>query len=254
MIFLDSRVGSKDLARPLQSLGADVSLTTMEFGDIWICGSGPGDVNVDIGIERKVISDLLASIETGRLMGHQIPGLVTAYEYPYLLVEGICRPGSHGILEVPRRGSWAPAGFGRRTWLYGDLIRFLNTVVIQAGVPVIRTSGRGETAQALHALAEWWDKPWSAHKSLKAIHGTAAPRMLLTKPSVTQTVAAQIPGVGWEYSSAVEEAFGSVQGMVEGSVQAWAAVRGEGLTRAGRRRPKLGETRAVRIRAALRGE
>ncbi len=254
MIFLDSRVGSKDLARPLQSLGADVSLTTMEFGDIWICGSGPGDVNVDIGIERKVISDLLASIETGRLMGHQIPGLVTAYEYPYLLVEGICRPGSHGILEVPRRGSWAPAGFGRRTWLYGDLILFLNTVVIQAGVPVIRTSGRGETAQALHALAEWWDKPWSAHKSLKAIHGTTAPRMLLTKPSVTQTVAAQIPGVGWEYSSAVEEAFGSVQGMVEGSVQAWAAVRGEGLTRAGRRRPKLGETRAVRIRAALRGE
>jgi ERCC4-type nuclease len=252
MILVDYRIGSKDLAAPLRRLGSEVSLTTLEYGDLACFGHGP-DGNVDIGIERKVLSDLLSSLQSGRLLGHQLPGLTRIYDYPYLLIEGIWRAGREGVLETPRRGGWVAAGFGRRTWLYGDLVRLCASISVLAGVTMLYTSNAGETAQMMHALEAWWDKPWGAHKSLKAIHATPAPRALLRSPSTTQTIAAQLPGVGWEYSEAVEAAFESVAGMVGAGVGAWAEVRMDGTTKAGHKRPKLGTKRAERIVNTLRG-
>jgi len=51
----------------------------------------------------------------------------------------------------------------------------------------------------------------------------------------------------------VERTFGNAHQMANADVKAWAALRRDGLTREGRKRPRLGIKKAMAIVAALRG-
>ena len=75
MIWVDSRIGSKDLAAPLTRLGLPAELTTLPFGDIAFEGQGDDRGPLTVGIEFKVLTDLVQSLRSGRLVGHQVPGL-----------------------------------------------------------------------------------------------------------------------------------------------------------------------------------
>lgn len=218
---------------PLFPTGIDVSIGRLDFGDFMFLGNGPEDTLVSIGIERKSLKDLLNSMTTGRLSGHQIPGMVQQYNYCYILVEGIWRfnPMS-GTLETLNGPVWEDVCLGQRRFMAKEVIGFLNTLAIKVGVHVVFSDNRKESIQVVCALYHWWNtKQWdehSSHLSPNKAHKGPAGEINLIKPSLVRRVAAEIKGIGWGKSRAVDGHFASVEEMVNASEREWRNIPGIG--------------------------
>ena len=256
-LLVDRRAGSGAYAQTLETLGPSdlsVSLATLPAGDVSFLGHGPsGARDQRIGIEIKRLPELLSSLSNGRLVSVQLPAMLQAFDQAYLLVTGAWRAGKGGELEQPARGTWVAAGFGSRRWTYTTFVRALTSIQAQAGVAWLRAPSKTEAAHLILGLYDWWQTPWRAHGTCKVFYAPPPPRALLTRPSLLRTLAAQIPEVGWEFSSVCEETFASAAEMMTAPAVVWAGLRPEGLTRAGNLRPRIGMTRALRIVAALQG-
>ena len=114
MIQIDERTGSAEL-QSLFPPGVPTIVGRLEFGDFAFLGNGPEDEPVSIGVERKGIRDLLNSMVTGRLVGHQLIGLVNNYHYVYIVVEGLWRFNpTDGMMEEHSNGGWVPIQLGSR--------------------------------------------------------------------------------------------------------------------------------------------
>ena len=228
MIYLDSRVGSKDLL-PLMPKNSS-TLTYLEYGDASFLGRGIDDIPVSVGIERKRLNDMLTSMTTGRLSGHQIPGLMACYDYVYLVVEGLWRANpKDGLLEVPGKGGWRSVKLGARRFMAKELWSYLNTLQICAGVYVWKTGSARATAQWLTNLHAWWTcKPLDAHKSHRAQHVPFA-KLVKQKEPLVQRLAQQIvPGIGHRKSKAIAQRFGSAWELLLADQKAWESVDGIG--------------------------
>jgi ERCC4-type nuclease len=270
-MFIDPREGSASLLKPLQRLGITAVSKRLVFGDVEFQGLGPTGL-VRVGLEYKTLSDLLNAIASARFVGHQLRGLVHEYPVRYLLIEGVWTVDrTTGLLQVRARvkrngrymNDWIDAGFGRRRWSYHALVEFLNGLPVR----VIRTGSPSETHHAIFGLHAWWSKPWDKHGAMKVIYNGVQTRSgtgdlgdefvpmaaILTKISDTRRVFAAMPGVGWEYSAAAEDAFGSIRVAALADAASWADLRADGTTGDGRRRPRLGLRRAIAVVAALRG-
>src|SRR5262245_5878451 len=105
MIRVDSRSGSGELSPYFEPYGLVVEKTHLDYGDFDFEGSGPKG-KCGVVFERKRIEDLVDSMQTGRLSGHQLPGICENYDYGYLIIEGIWRPGREGFLEIGNRNGW----------------------------------------------------------------------------------------------------------------------------------------------------
>jgi ERCC4-type nuclease len=243
MLDLDQRTGSRELLPILRQAHPTlpVRLCHLEYGDASIVGNGPEGA-VMVGVERKTLGDLLHSIDTGRLMGHQVPGMVNSFGVRYLVIEGSWRRNPDtGVLEVRRgRGGWgSPNG---RAWMWREMQGYLNTLEQMCGFHVHQTAGPWETADLLAALHGWWGKEWGEHKAHQVL-GAASPvlQASFSSPSVVRRVAAQLPGVGWTRSAAVEKKFASVVEMVGAGEKEWMEVEG------------VGKVTARKVVEALRG-
>lgn len=226
MIFVDDRKGSKQLA----DLVTDGILTHLEFGDAFFTGNGL-DGDVDIGVERKTIGDLVNSVSTGRLGGHQIPGLLETYFRVYLIVEGVWKGNSRtGELEVRKGKGWHNLDRGGRRFSYLGLWAYLNTLEVMTGVMIRPTVNISGTASMIEGLYKWWQKPWNKHESHLQMHKSGPPTALMKigKPSLLRCMAAELPGIGWGRSLAVEKQFPSVEAMVLASEWEWRHVEGIG--------------------------
>ncbi len=252
MIYVDDREGSGDLVSPLQRLGVGAETLRMDFGDVAWLGNGPeGSHTVSCGVEIKKIRDLMTSIQDGRLSGHQLPGLCRQYDVRYLLVEGWWRPGPEGILEIGKEVidkpdftgiKWFPLEFGRRRYLYQEVDKALNSMAIKAGVYLILTDTRHETAWAIRDLYSWWtDKEWEEHRSHLGLH-RVEDTALLVPPSLRRRVAQELPGVGHQKSATVAAYFKTTWDMVNADEKAWREIAG------------IGKTLATRIVTMIRGE
>jgi ERCC4-type nuclease len=259
VISVDDRVGSIDLATPLTKFGVKVRVKRLPFGDLAFAGNGPDNTLARVGIERKNVSDLMSSLQSGRLVGHQIPGMLDAFDYCYLLIEGVWRsePGT-GMLQVPgryargRQSQWVDQGFSRQRFYYAGLMSWLNTLVIQAGIIIVRTSTPHETCAAAAGLYRWWQKPWGDHKSLLPVLKTlqsqqrdpsktgATLAISLTRVTTLRKILAQVPSIGWVRSAAVEHHFRSLRGALDGTEIEWQRIDGFGKTLAVRARRELG--------------
>lgn len=223
MILVDDRIGSVELA-PLLSVP---NITCrMEFADFAWSGNGP-DGPVDVGIERKGIMDLLQSMTTGRLSGHQMIGLTNRYDWVYLLVEGIWRPDRHsGMLQrIGKSGKWAAAAQGSRRFMARDVYNFINTLSIMCGVIAVCTSNQWETAKWLDYNHGWWAKDWHKHKShlqfqKPVIHAH------LSKPGLTTKFFSQLNGIGWDKARKLGAAFPTMADVFE--ADDWTIVDGIG--------------------------
>lgn len=225
MITIDDRVGAVELERPMRGFGLPTRIRRLDFADIAFTGYGPNDSLARVGIERKVLSDLVSSLQSGRLVGHQLPGLLQTYTHVYLLVEGIWRPDPKtGLVIVPRAKGWVAQGFGNRRLLYADLQSWLNTLAVQAGVRLLRTASLTESCWVLAGLYKWWDKPWEKHTSLLPVlkglerQGTAdsdSTVFTLRKVPVLQKMLAQFTSLGWERSKAAADHFGQGRSLRE---------------------------------------
>jgi ERCC4-type nuclease len=230
VILLDDRAGSGDLAPVLRQVGAQVEVVRLEFGDAALIGRGENEEPVRVGVEIKKVPDLLSSMTSGRLSGHQLPGLLASYEWVWVLVEGVVRPEPQtGVLQEAHGGGWRDVQQGPRSFMYRDVEHYLHSLVVRGGVHVAWTAGRHETARWLAALDSWWLKSWDEHKGHLAIHRKAGTRPReLVPPSLLRRVAAELPGIGWERSARVAGHFTSVREMVEASEEQWQQIDGVG--------------------------
>ena len=233
MIFIDDRRGSKELASHFPP-GEKVDIVHMDFGDFSFLGNGM-EGPVAIGLERKSILDLINSIVTGRLSGHQLIGLTSSYTHVYLIIEGIWRynPVS-GILETWTTRGYTPISLGQRRFMAKEIVGYLNTLSVIAGVHILQSSTQRETVQIIRSLYHWWnDKEWGEHKShltqnksAKRDGGTVS----LVKPSLLKRVAAELTGVGWGKAAEVDKKFGNVGTMVNAPFPEWMSIPGFGKT------------------------
>lgn len=208
-------------------------LGTLEYADCMFFGNGPEGMPCPIGVERKAIRDLVNSMGTGRLSGHQLPGLSANYQWVYLIIEGIWRYNpSSGLLEIRSGGNWEPLQFGSRRYMCREVIGFLNTIAVKTGVIVMYSGSKRETAQVIHSLFNWWNnKQWDEHmshllpnKSHRGPHGEVE----LIKPPIVRRMASEIPGIGWGKSKGVGEKFSTPAEMIMADEKTWRSIPGIG--------------------------
>lgn len=244
-LMIDDRTGSGDLLPLLKARHVPVTLCRMEFGDAAFFGSGPDGCPIPIGIEIKQTSDVLACITDGRFAGHQLPGLVTTYEYSILLIEGSYRSDPRsGTLQIMRRGTWTDARIGQRGFMHRELEQWLFTMQFKGGLRVAHTFNRDETVGYLINLYNWWtSKDWAAHRSHLAPNNSHQPdAALLVRPTLVRLVAKELPGIGWERAGEVAKYFKTVLDMAVAEEADWMDIKGIGK-----------ETAAKAVRAIKNG-
>lgn len=254
MIYVANDIGSKELIDYFSPYDVEVQRTELDYADFVFYGNGI-DGPCSVGIERKTIgfyttedgsarygTDLISSIRSGRLSGHQLPGLFghgdePGFDYVIFLLEGVWRPGPGGEVMVPyRRGEWMPIKLsGGRPVLYRELMGYLNTLDLVCGGHVVRTSNPAETAAWLVGLYKWFQKPFEEHQSHQQIYtNEVGPRYRgrrgsFSTPAVgpVEMVAAQLPGVN-KKAYAFGDRFESVREMVNAEEGVFADVEGIG--------------------------
>ncbi len=250
MIYVDNRAGSKDLYPILRAKGLPVTLTRMDFADISFLGTGPDGEPISIGIEVKTIRDLVNSLATGRFAGHQLPGLISAYDQVWLLVEGLWRSNAKtGMLEYRRaRGTWDKVTAGTRQFMYRDLVTWLFTMQVKGGISVTRCSDWNEATVWLSTLYQWWQKGWDGHKSHLCFHdgtrhgtpykrdratmmvSSLSDKALLTRPTLIRMVSAQLPSIGWEKSRHIAKRYRTVEELCNATPEELMELEGIGKT------------------------
>jgi len=155
MIFVDRREGSIDLVPYFKTKPI---VTELEFGDVSFSGSYVGE-SLSIGVERKRVSDLIGSIASGRLSGHQIPGMIRTYYRSYLVVEGIWK-GDKGTDEllVSRDGgrTFRSLFYGNKRWTGSSIYAYLTGIETFLGIPFRLTRDARSTVQLIEYLHGWW--------------------------------------------------------------------------------------------------
>ena len=237
MISIDDRIGSGDLAGHLRHWHVPCEVVRLEFGDAAFTGNGPRGP-IAVGVEVKKVPDALNCMRDGRFAGHQLPGLVRTYDRVWLILEGRYTVDFRSGLLTTDSGK--EYRLGTCKFMFGELDNWLTTMENCAAVRVKRTSDRVETARVLANLHNWYIKPYADHSAHLAIHSEAPDSSLFTRPSVARMVAAQLPGIGFKKSLSVVKKFGTVEGMINATVDDWAEVEG------------IGDTLAERVFAALR--
>jgi hypothetical protein len=249
--------------------------------DVYFSGNGPtGDIS--IGIELKKISDWIESLKTGRLVGTQISAMLETFDVVWILVYGPCRPNTdinsptYGSLQVPhgyRLNQWRDYRVGKRKspvpYSYGERFFASPSLTMESlrdekGREAIRPSKiRAYRVADIQEAAWWigeclypvWQKKWTDHSSFRVFDDTTSDfkqRIAVRPGEVTlteeekgiATIAAKLPGVGFERAIAVAKHFNSVEEMVLADVDEWAEIK---VQRPGKRMVRIGPVRAKEI-------
>jgi ERCC4-type nuclease len=226
-IYIDDRVGSADLADYFPP--ETVHVTRLDYGDAMFGGFGPDNSLLQVGIEIKAIGDLITSIENGRLVGHQLPGLQEYYNVVYLIIEGLYRVDMDTDHIQTFAGHWRDYSFGNRVWLGKGLESWQISMEMLAGLKIRTSTSRADSARVISSLYHWFTKEWDQHTALNVINKSQIQR----KASLLRTIASVLPGIGWKRSGAVERHFPTVRAMVNAPVEDWTSIDGigEGIAR-----------------------
>lgn len=205
MILVDDRVGSKELFPLIKSPKVRCHL---DFADFAFGGNGPeGPIN--IGVERKTVEDLMSSMRSGRLSGHQIIGMRKEYDRIYVLIERPvrCNPKT-GLLESAKywQKRWRPVGHGKKRYLAKNFWNYINSLQMIAGITVVYTHTKTESARWIDSTFMWWNKEWSDHQSHEMTYDPGLFAQL-RKPNLTTRVAMQFQGVGSKLAKRIGERF-----------------------------------------------
>jgi len=227
-LFVDPRVGSRDLVKYLK---VPSELTTLRFGDVCFNGYGPDEQIWSIGIERKNIRDLVSSMDTGRLSGHQLIGLLDFYHVVYIVVEGIWRV-HEGLVEVlAGRNMWRPLGGNRaRQYSYAEIANFLNTLAIITNVRLWFTPTDAQTGDWIRHTYFWWQKKWEDHRAhLNFQKAPDMPKhMRLSKPTFVQRVIKECYDVGWERADEIAKVFVNMEEVMAAKPEDFVKIPGIG--------------------------
>lgn len=224
MILIDYRSGSSELS-PLIRIPHHI--TKLEYGDFSFMGNGPQGPAV-IGVERKTIMDLVSSISSGRLSGHQLVGLLNIYDFVYVVVEGQWKIHPSGLLyRVTSGGNWTKVHLGKREFSANSVYNFINTMSVMCGIITVRTNNVRETAKWLDGLYEWWSKDWGKHNS-HAQFQIRQKHASLSKPNLLTRIAKELSGVGWDKAINIGKYFGSIDELLDADIKELMEVPGIG--------------------------
>jgi len=241
MLLVAKEPSSAELEIPLQRLGIPAEKTHLDFGDFALIGRGIGGKQVMVGVEMKKVKDLIGSLRTQRLQGHQAPGMLATYDYRYLLVEGETRIDKHGLICMRGKfGRWTPV---RSSMTIMELEERILTLVHNGGFHFVRTTNtRRDSLFWLASLYYWWtDRDMDEHKSHIGIH---TPSGVVPLTRFRKAVYA-LPGIGLKTSLAAQKQFRSLRRAIgESEVKDWAELVTTGSEGRSRR---LGEKEAARI-------
>ncbi|MFW9899869.1 MAG: ERCC4 domain-containing protein [Candidatus Thorarchaeota archaeon] len=224
MIIIDNRTGSKELLKYFPKNTAQ--LDNLDFGDFIFFGNGPTGI-VSVAIERKVMSDLISSMTSGRLVGHQLPGLLSTYNYIWIIIEGIWRTSpTDGLVQMYTHTGWQDYKFDHRFHKTSHIIKYLLTLSIMGNVRIWFTTSPKETVQFITSLYSWWtDKEYDEHRALMQEH---EPEISFVKPTLLKRVAKELDGIGRKKAGLINNKFGSVLEMCMASEDDWREIPGIG--------------------------
>jgi len=192
-IVADSGEVRSGVPLALGNIGATVQVATLSAADYL--------VGVGIGVERKTVADLHRSIATGRLWS-QLLSCRQTLDRTYLIVEGVHLDDGH-VSVGGVRGALLEIG--------------------DRGVTVVRSADAGDSAIWLFRIAARLQRSRAA--------GTPQARRF-PRASTSQSLLAEIPGIGPRTAVALLDRFGSVRGIANAKASELAAVPGIGPSRA----------------------
>lgn len=201
MIFIDQRVGSRELLGDFASLDIPAEILGEIDSDFQFSGHGPNGC-VMIGFERKTVPDLVQSMREGRLagIGGQIGKMLKSYDVIYLIIEGRYRRGDTGLVETPQGRDWAPM----RGHVYiSELLQFITSIRELAGLRIIETYDEKDTAFRIGQEYKWWNKPFESHdlyqtlycNNPKPIRTGHKASLFQRVPQLVELWLAQLPGI-----------------------------------------------------------
>lgn len=255
MIYVANDVGSKEYATAIRRrVHVPVEVTEMDAADFAFAGHGPTG-RAFIGMERKTIGDMLSSMRSHRYAGFQVPNMSREYEVCYLIIEGVWRPNSDGVIEVPRkiRGkyTWLPYqdtfSAKHRKWqsatvpyMYSEVDKHICTLELQKNIIVLRSSSQSEMVQQVVNRYEWWQKRWDEHHSGDPIKLQA--EVSFRRISWCEKFASILPGVGPKKAKQVGAYFKTIQAACTAPWEDWTEI------------PGIGERSAKEYYQLVRGE
>lgn len=204
-VWVDSRVGSKEMLTALRKQGLPAELTTLDAGDFAFEGHGPDGQHVSVGIERKTIMDLVSSLRSGRLQGtshdqhSQLDRLHKTYDLVWLLVEGSMggdrRFGK--LMKSDKSQSRLPGGYTE-----DSLTKALLSLELRGGMRIKQTASVHNSVIFIGSLFRWFtDKQWDDHSTLHA----PLRRESIMPLSMFRDIVMRFPGIGIAMSLAVEK-------------------------------------------------
>lgn len=233
-MLIDYRGGSNELIDPLVAAGIPVDeesinlKTELRFGDIAFAGRGECGVSLGIGIEHKKLPDLINSLATDRLAGHQLTGMLKTYDRGYLIIEGdwivddngrVLIPSKFKRMAQPLKGCPPASVLESRIW----------TLEHRGGLRVRWTRNQKETIRYVSALyRNWTDRDLDEHRSHLAIHAPDLDRALHIPVSLKRRIAAVLPHIGYKLSESVDTFFPSIWQMMDASENDWLQIDGIG--------------------------
>lgn len=213
-IIVDMREGSYKLLPALQKMGlpATEADPPLDSGDLFFMGRGEKGAPVTVGIEHKTLADLISSLRTERLQGHQLikmrgakEGEAPAYDFAFLLFEGELLYDAKGTLmrwtERKGRKELRPIPGGMKI---GELFKRLLVLHLCGGLIPIPSHSRRDSLRWIEALYHaFTDTDLDKHKSHLAMY---LPPTLVVPTQFEETVRT-LPGVGMKVAKAAAKVF-----------------------------------------------
>jgi Fanconi anemia group M protein len=198
-IVIDDRETSSKVVEVLSDLGAAIRLERLPQGDYAI-----GD---RILVERKTAKDFADTLINRDLLG-QLKAMADAVPRPVLIVEG-------GDLFTQRD-------------IHPNAVRgVLAAITIDLGITLLFTKDEQDTAQMLYVIA----KREEGERGERKVHPHKSQRSLAEEQ---EYVVSAFPEIGLKNARLLLAHFGSVQGIVNASLEELMAVQGIGEKTAGR--------------------
>jgi ERCC4-type nuclease len=208
-------------------------MVVLPAGDVELTGLGPGGRPVMVGVEFKILPDVLACVRSGRF-AEQARKMKGRYEVRWLLIEGEWQSGPTGLLEVREKRGFKERGH----YTMQEAVAWTLTMAQRGGVLMWRTRDRAETVAWLRNLYWWWTAkefeehrahlnwyvpPYSPDNPMDPVEPTMAVKVAAALLSQGPTV-----DVNGDRAKAAGAHFGNVRAMVEADEAAWRAIDGIG--------------------------
>lgn len=201
IVVIDTRETKSTIGQELDRMGGvELKLDTLETGDYIVSDR--------VGIERKELDDFTASLIDGdRDLFTQVEELTEVFNRPVLIVEG-----GNGIEDL-----YARSGVDE------EAIRSsIQTIAVDFNVSLIFTQDEDETAKNIRSLAR---REQEENDRKVNMHGSKSTE---SKEDIQEYIVSSVPGVGPVIAEDLLREFGTIQSIMNASVEDLTSVEGVG--------------------------